>query len=1179
MAKIIYGKTWWGQKWLETVSNLDLSNQLPRGKTYANKGNVQEINIEDGKIYARVKGSSATAYREKLYLEKPITASEKDFIIEKLIKDDSLLIKLLAGLLPKELFDICEKEGIRLFPSHWVDLGMSCTCSERNKLPCKHIAAIIYVLANEIDRNPFLIFEINGVDLPQELEQRGISIKQQTSDIIPKLDELSANDVPETEPEAEHLKHLDFSKITDLSESLFGLISGSPLFCVKDFKEVLRKAYKNAALAAKKSTTPLYDDFIQYHRRLKNAEEVSLVFESDMSLMSLLCYTGKEYSTFSGHKVFEIDKLVATIRSIKEEELIHYPYGVKLLYYLYLFSTKLVVEQAYIPQIVETAQKEHTIRWIPAHISNEVEGVCRAFEELIPDEFLYYNHSQEGRRFMPFREVVNMVCHLFIQHYVFEGSQNIILPETDQFVFDCFFGDYPVSFNRLGKKAVPNTIQRWLGKFFLTHRRYTPLLSLSEEYGIYYLRVFVEDKKAKDKDALSLEEFLSNPVYASYKYDVLRDLHLLTEYLPKIQWIIDDQGEGSLSYDAFEVVSVLLHILPVIEMLGIRVMMPKALRNLVNPKLSLSIHQSANTDVKESYLHLQEMLDFDWQVAIGDKAISAEEFKDAVIDVSGLIKIKDQFVLIDPEEVKKLLAQLENPPKIKPNEILQAALSEEYAGSSVSISDEMRKVINDFKTVKEVKTPKGLKASLRPYQQRGFEWMYKNATLGFGCLIADDMGLGKTLQVITTLLKFKEEKHFQKKQGLVIVPTSLLTNWQKEIQKFAPSLKVSVYHGALRKMPTKTTDVILTTYGVARTDLEKLKKLKLYTLVIDEAQNIKNVTAAQTKAIKSLRADLKIAMSGTPVENRLSEYWSIIDFTNKGYLGTLTSFTNHFAKPIQKDRDQHRLGQFMQITEPFILRRLKSDRSIIKDLPDKVENNQYCSLTKEQTAVYQSVVSNIMGQIKGEDNQSTARKGLILKLMMSLKQVCNHPYQYLKKGDVKPEVSGKAKRVFELLDEIILENNEKTLIFTQYKEMGNLLSDWIEERYGRRPLFLHGGTSRKQRDEMVDDFQNNHATNVFILSLKAGGTGLNLTAASSVIHYDLWWNPAVEAQATDRAYRIGQKNNVMVHRLITQHTFEEKINDMLHNKKDLADMTVNTGETWIGDLSNEDLQDIVNLEV
>ena len=348
-------------------------------------------------------------------------------------------------------------------------------------------------------------------------------------------------------------------------------------------------------------------------------------------------------------------------------------------------------------------------------------------------------------------------------------------------------------------------------------------------------------------------------------------------------------------------------------------------------------------------------------------------------------------------------------------------------------------------------------------------------------------------------------------------------------------------------------------------------------MFIDEAQNIKNHDTAQSKAVRSIPATTHVALSGTPVENRLTEFWSIMDYTNKGYLDSLKAFKENFATPIQLYNDADCASRFRKVTAPFMMRRMKTDKSIIADLPDKIELDDYASLKSEQAALYEKTLEAAMSEIEGistTDHESLfKRQGLILQMILALKQICNHPAQFLKNGDCRTELSGKAEMLLDRIEGIV-GNGEKVLVFTQFREMGDMLVRFIEERTGQRPMFYHGGCSIKERHEMVDRFQQNRADKVFILSLKAAGTGLNLTAASHVIHYDLWWNPAVEAQATDRAYRIGQQKNVMVHRFITKDTFEERINDMIQQKKHLADMTVASGESWIGKLSNKELREI-----
>lgn len=485
----------------------------------------------------------------------------------------------------------------------------------------------------------------------------------------------------------------------------------------------------------------------------------------------------------------------------------------------------------------------------------------------------------------------------------------------------------------------------------------------------------------------------------------------------------------------------------------------------------------------------------------------------------------------------------------------------------------VRGILNNLTKVDNIDIPVDLNAQLRPYQERGFRWLYSNAIRGFGSCLADDMGLGKTIQVITLILRLKGDKRLNS-PVLVICPTTLVGNWHKECQRFAPTLAVSIYHGTERTLILDGKDLVITTYGILKRDIDKFTKRGWGIVVLDEAQNIKNPDTDQTKGVKSIKADSYIAMSGTPVENRLTELWSIFDFINKGYLGEVGRFQRGYAIPIEKYRDRERADKLRRATAPFLLRRLKADKSIISDLPDKVIFNEYCYLSKEQTALYKEAVDAMMKEIEG--SKGIERRGLIFKLITSLKQICNHPVHYSKKGRPLKGLSGKAEKTMELIEKI-LSAKEKALIFTQYKEMGKLLVDMMREELKEDALFFHGGLPRTKRDKMVTAFQEESSYRLMVLSLKAGGTGLNLTAAANVIHYDLWWNPAVESQATDRTYRIGQDKNVIVHRLITIGTFEEKIDEMIKAKKELVDLTVATGEQWITELSNKELKEIFNL--
>ena len=615
---------------------------------------------------------------------------------------------------------------------------------------------------------------------------------------------------------------------------------------------------------------------------------------------------------------------------------------------------------------------------------------------------------------------------------------------------------------------------------------------------------------------------------------------------------------------------------------GIELVLPEDFGNIVVPRASINAKVKAGreADLQEllnfgaNSMNLSNIFDFDYKIAIGDERISVDEFEALTKNAKGLVAYKNMYILLEDNEAQALIDKVKNPSieNLTRAELLHAALSGNVKDYEFDYDEAFANILKDLTKIQEVTPPEGLKGSLRPYQENGLRWLYTNTIKGFGTCIADDMGLGKTIQVISLILKLKEENRI-KGQTLVVCPTTLLGNWVKELHGFAPSLNVSVYHGPERKLDDKA-DVIVTTFAVLRIDIEDIKKKSWGMLVIDEAQNIKNPDTSQTLAVKSLKAEYKVAMTGTPVENRLTELWSIFDFINKGYLGTIREFQKRYAVPIEKFKQVNRAEKLKLSISPFVLRRLKTDKSVISDLPEKVVLDEYCYLSKTQAALYESTLNSIMGQIS--EAQGINRRGMIFKLITALKQICNHPYQYKKSGEMTKDVSGKCDKFISVLDEI-LQNKEKSVVFTQYKEMGKILVPIVEKELSTTPLFFHGSLNTAQREAMLKQFTEDDESKIMILSLKAGGTGLNLTNATNVIHYDLWWNPAVEDQATDRTYRIGQKNNVMVHRLITLGTFEEKIDEMIKKKKELVNMAVFEGEKTITDLTDEEIYNIFTL--
>lgn len=663
---------------------------------------------------------------------------------------------------------------------------------------------------------------------------------------------------------------------------------------------------------------------------------------------------------------------------------------------------------------------------------------------------------------------------------------------------------------------------------------------------------------------------------------VEKQLNYAIKYYPELENLFDEDNNLQLKLNVNEVYKVMANTAYYLNKAGIELVLPDDFGNIVVPRASINARVKAGREAELQELlnfgvnsmNLHSMFEFDYKIAIGDEKISVEEFENLVKNSKGLVAYKNMYILVEEAEAKALIDKVKNPSteNLTRAELLHAALSGNIKDYEFDYDTAFANILKDLTKIQEVTVPKTLKGSLRPYQEKGLRWLYTNTVKGFGTCIADDMGLGKTIQVISLILKLKEENRI-KGQSLVVCPTTLLGNWVKELHGFAPSLNVSVYHGPDRKIDEKA-DIIITTFAVLRIDIEDIKKKSWGLLVIDEAQNIKNPDTSQTLAVKSLKAEFKIAMTGTPVENRLTELWSIFDFINKGYLGSLREFQKRYAVPIEKFKQTNRAEKLKLSISPFVLRRLKTDKSVISDLPEKVVLDEYCYLSKTQAALYESTLNSIMGQIA--EAQGINRRGMIFKLITALKQICNHPFQYKKSGEMTKDVSGKCDKFISVLDGI-LQNKEKSVVFTQYKEMGKILVPIVQNELSTTPLFFHGSLNTAQREAMLKQFQEDDESKIMILSLKAGGTGLNLTNATNVIHYDLWWNPAVEDQATDRTYRIGQKNNVMVHRLITLGTFEEKIDEMIKKKKELVNMAVFEGEKTITDLTDEEIYNIFTL--
>ena len=628
-----------------------------------------------------------------------------------------------------------------------------------------------------------------------------------------------------------------------------------------------------------------------------------------------------------------------------------------------------------------------------------------------------------------------------------------------------------------------------------------------------------------------------------------------------------------------------------LEQAGYGIMLPSWWTSKI-ARAKLAARVSVQTPRMNGYggMSMAAILKFNWEVALGGQKITLEELEKIAEMKSSLVKVRGQWMDVNASEIQSAIKFLKKGKgKAQFRDVVRMALGAEEAPGGLEINGvnstgklaEILGQLDGTTRIEDLPQPVGFTGTLRPYQVRGYSWLSFLRRWGLGGCLADDMGLGKTIQTLALIQRDWKADDDSHHPVLLICPTSVVDNWHREATRFAPELPVMIHHGAGRirgnkfKKTAEKHAIVVSSYGLVKRDADMFEKVDWGGVVLDEAQNIKNPETKQARAIRALDAEYRLALTGTPVENNVGDLWSIMEFLNPGFLGTREEFRRKFFVPIQANQDADAARRLKRATEPFILRRLKTDKSIISDLPEKMEAKVFCPLTEEQASLYTSVLDECMKDL--DASEGIQRKGVILSTILKLKQVCNHPAQFLSDGSAIAGRSGKLDRLTEMLEEVV-ESGDRALVFSQFAGMGYMLKRYLQETFGLEVLFLHGGVSRGQRVRMVERFQNDKdGPQIFVLSLKAGGTGLNLTAASHVFHFDRWWNPAVEDQATDRIFRIGQKRNVQVHKFVCAGTLEEKIDAMIKRKVKVARMVVGTGEKWITELSDDDLKDMLSL--
>lgn len=1107
-------RTWFEKLIRKYYKNLGFVNVLTKSD------NVSDLKIENNTVSAKILGGDSPQHCEIRF--KKFSEDEKARLNE-IVKKPVVSYKLSNNVFPVELLD----SGVNIFPESPDDFSVKCSCGEEFGV-CGDVIYLLQVLSRLMDENQVLILMLRGFDF-----------KKREFVHIKFIDEIFSHNFRDKDFDSADLNDVNSVFLRDIGSSSLSL---DAIYTVvfkllnDELTKILGNPNYREYIKFKHFKSPNFHrkDLIElFEKKWGNPENISFNIDSDYE-MSHLGYIKNPKFLFA--YLMEMSQFL---------DVTTFDYNIFYFLDLLILTFSLLKKGAIVPQIFKLDNFNYTIRWIPAFYKGDILEECRQYYNGCPDDLITYNRRKISRENQVII-AVSLIMKGFIDYYIERYGAFKFKSYFTEPMYQLFFGE-PLEMSTSGELI--NSVAQKISVFEMdeTNFHYHMVLDDSDE-GMYLELKIDNGDELKSLEDADWEELR----FVKNIYDLFAEFGIDNRLCERI----------FLDYDDYRMFK--YHIEPLFKYLNVNYEM---LFEVQDVKLKLKL----DLTMGDESFNFNNLKNYEWKVLVGDDTISIDEFNRIYKHLDSLVKINGNYYSVDKHRLNVFQGNIFFlPTNLETNELLQISLMERYRNLKFESDSKLKELTECSRIVGDID---GLNAKLRHYQKIGVSWLLQNINAGFGSILADDMGLGKTIQVLACILHLKKTGKLNNQSVLIIAPTTLLANWQQEIIKFTPSLTYSLYHGNNRNL-SDDVDIVLTSFGMIRTDFETFSDKSWFLCVVDEAQNIKNPNTLQTKAIKQINAFNRIALTGTPIENKLLDYWSIFDFTNEGYLGSRTKFKKDFVAPIEKNSSGKSLNNLKKITKPFVLRRLKSDEEIISDLPEKNVNDIYCQLSDKQIGLYRDIMDGILKDLKGL--KGINRKGKILKLITYLKQVCNHPSQYLKSDKINADDSGKLALLMEILDNI-MEMDEKVIIFTQYVEMGEILEKVILEKFKCNTLFLHGSCSMKSREGIIDKFQNNSDYPILISTLKTGGVGLNLTSAQNVIHYDLWWNPAVENQATDRVYRIGQKKDVMVYRLITKGTLEENIDLMIKNKLELAGMAIDSEETFITEMSDDELKEMLAL--